>query len=140
MAPGNRSLSVVTVHKLEREIMRALSFSLALPLFFGGVSAQEKPTPEKTVPEASFLRGQQADKRVEKDVTTQSQDDSAPSIKDQTIAHGKWVLKNGALYLRLAGALIPVPGGGASGCFGYPPLKASDGEKPTVDLKKTPGE
>ncbi len=120
--------------------MRALSLSLAVPLLFAGVSAQEKPAPEKSMPEASSLLDQQAGKKVDKDVASESQDTSTPSVKDQMIAHGRFVLKDGALYLQLSGALIPLPGGGASGCFGYPPQKASDGEKPTANPKKIPGD
>lgn len=34
-------------------------------------------------------------------------------------SHPKWVFKDGALYIDISGSgiLVPVPGGGASGCF-----------------------
>lgn len=53
----------------------------------------------------------------------------------QTIAIGppQFVIRDQALYLDVTGngALIPVPGGGASGCFGW------DSEKKFYELRQT---
>jgi hypothetical protein len=50
-----------------------------------------------------------------------------------SIAPPRFVIKNGALFLDFTGngALIPVPGGGASGCFGW------DSEKKFYELSPT---
>ena len=39
---------------------------------------------------------------------------------------GGFVVKGGAVYYRVGGRLIPMSGGGASGCFGEQPAKPSE--------------
>ncbi|MFY9571395.1 MAG: hypothetical protein WAV20_08360 [Blastocatellia bacterium] len=48
----------------------------------------------------------------------------------------QWVLKEGALYLDVLGngTLIPVPGGGASGCFGVNSTSRFDPFKPNIEV------
>ena len=43
-----------------------------------------------------------------------------------------FIIKDGAAYYSVAGVLLPVPGGGASGCFGDAPTKEVVFRKPVV--------